>query len=384
MSIFDTDLGPVVAPRLIIDRAQVRRNLDELIAAAQGVPLRIASKSIRVRGIIEEALRHEGVAGVLAYSAAEALWLVENGARDVLVAYPSVDLATMRAVAADPLAARTITFMADLPGHIELVAHAAADAGGGPLRVAFDIDAGLRKGPLAIGAHRSSLRTPEDAAALGEVVARTPGVEVVGAMFYEAQVAGIPDATPIHRWIKKASMRELMERRGAVVDAIRRYGDVEFVNGGGTGSVHLTRQDPTITDIAVGSGLFTSVLFDGYRSLRTRPAAWFVSPVVRKPTPQMAVTFSGGYIASGPASRIRLPKPVHPQGLKYFGQEGPGEVQTPLRGPGAAALEVGDLVWFRHSKAGEVCERFDEVTLVENGQVVGAMPTYRGEGRNFG
>jgi len=58
-------------------------------------------------------------------------------------------------------------------------------------------------------------------------------------------------------------------------------------------------------------------------------------------------------------------------------------VQTPLLGPGAAGLAVGDRVWFRHAKAGELCERFDSLALVAGGTLVDVVPTYRGEGRTF-
>ena len=160
------------------------------------------------------------------------------------------------------------------------------------------------------------MRTPEDAVSLAQCIERTPGVELVGCMFYEAQIAGVPDSTPGHRLMKWASMREIEGRRRAVVDALQAYSDLEIINGGGTGSAHISGRDGVLGDIAVGSGLFAPRLFDGYRALRTEPACWFVSPVVRKPDPQTAVTYSGGYIGSGPPSRSRVPVPVHPRGLK--------------------------------------------------------------------
>ena len=64
-------------------------------------------------------------------------------------------------------------------------------------------------------------------------------------------------------------------------------------------------------------------------------------------------------------------------------REGAGEVQTPLRGPAARGLAVGDRVWFRHTKAGELSEHLDEFLLVDDDRVTGALPTYRGEGRTF-
>ncbi|PLW74406.1 alanine racemase, partial [Streptomyces sp. DJ] len=97
-----------------------------------------------------------------------------------------------------------------------------------------------------------------------------------------------------------------------------------------------------------------------------------------------AVTvLGGGYPASGPAGRDRLPVPWLPRGLSYDPREGAGEVQTPLLGAAAADLRVGDRVWFRHAKAGELCERFETLHLVEGDRVVASVPTYRGEGKTF-
>ena len=104
---------------------------------------------------------------------------------------------------------------------------------------------------------------------------------------------------------------------------------------------------------------------------------------MRKPAPGIATALGGGYPASGPAGRDRLPRPYLPAGLRLDRREAAGEVQTPLLGPAAAGLRVGDRVWFRHAKAGELCERFDVVHLVRGGELVDSVPTYRGEGRTF-
>jgi D-serine deaminase-like pyridoxal phosphate-dependent protein len=56
-------------------------------------------------------------------------------------------------------------------------------------------------------------------------------------------------------------------------------------------------------------------------------------------------------------------------------------VQTPVTG--ARALAVGDRVYLRHAKAGELCERFNSLLLVEGDKVVDEVPTYRGEGCSF-
>ena len=104
---------------------------------------------------------------------------------------------------------------------------------------------------------------------------------------------------------------------------------------------------------------------------------------MRRPAPRVATALGGGYLASGSPDRARLPRPHLPAGLRLDRQEGAGEVQTPLLGAPADALAVGDRVWMRHAKAGELCERFDVLHLIEGERIVEEAPTYRGEGRCF-
>jgi D-serine deaminase-like pyridoxal phosphate-dependent protein len=104
---------------------------------------------------------------------------------------------------------------------------------------------------------------------------------------------------------------------------------------------------------------------------------------VRRPAPGFATLFGGGYVASGPAKKSRLPSPTWPSGLRLLGTEGAGEVQTPVRGEAAGSLRVGDRVWMRYAKAGELCERFDVLHAIEGDRLTG-LATYRGEGKNFG
>jgi D-serine deaminase-like pyridoxal phosphate-dependent protein len=165
---------------------------------------------------------------------------------------------------------------------------------------------------------------------------------------------------------------------------VREHADLRIVNAGGTGSLEVTGADPVITELTAGSGLFSPGLFDGYDAFESRPAAYFALDVVRKPTDDVATLFSGGYIASGPAQKNRLPKPAWPEGLSLLGAEGAGEVQTPIKGDAVRHLRLGDRVLMRHAKAGELCERFDSVTIVAADGSVDTVPTYRGEGKNFG
>ncbi|MCD0451403.1 amino acid deaminase/aldolase [Actinocorallia sp. API 0066] len=385
---YDTATAAFDPPFAIVDMDAFRANAADLARRAGGKPVRVASKSVRVRALIEEALKTEGFAGVMAFTLPEALWLAgHRTSDDILVAYPTADRAALRRLADDEHAASVVTVMVDCVEHLELL-----PSDGNPIRVCMDIDAGYRVlgGRIKVGAQRSPIVTPGQARALAEEIVKRPNLRLVGIMGYESQIAGVGDAPAgqpararLIRAMQQRSRLELAARRGSIVKTVREIADIEFVNGGGTGSVEWTVAERAITEVAAGSGLFQPHLFDHYTSFRGTPAALFALPVVRRPGPHVATCLGGGYLASGPADTLRLPQPFLPPGLKFTSLEGAGEVQSPLTGEAAAWLEIGDRVWFRHTKAGELCERFEAVHLVSGDRVLRTVPTYRGEGRTF-
>ena len=379
------------APVVALSVEALSRNAHDLLRRAGGIPIRVASKSVRSRGILDAVLAMPGYEGVLAYTLAEALWLSET-IEDVVVAYPTADRSALRTLGADETAAHRVTVMIDSTAQLDLIDACVASGKRHPIRVCLDLDASWRTPILGhIGVRRSALHLPEQLSEIAAEVVRRPGFTLVGVMAYEAQIAGVGDRpTPspgsgaMLRAVQRASGAELAERRAASVAAVRAITELEFVNGGGTGSVERTAAEPAITEVAAGSGLYGPHLFDHYVGFEVAPALGFSLDVVRKPTEDRAVLLGGGWIASGPAAADRLPLPVWPTGLKYEAREGAGEVQTPLRGESARALHPGDRVWLRHTKAGEPMEHTHEIVpITMAGVALEGIPTYRGEGRCF-
>lgn len=371
-------------------------NAHDLLRRAQGTPIRVASKSIRVREVLAATLKLDGYHGVLAYTLAEANWLATDapgwaGIDDVVVAYPSVDRAAIRAVAASEALSRRVTLMVDSIAQLDLIDSIIAPAQRNSVRVAIELDCSWDAPVLGrVGVWRSPVHSPNEALNLAQIIHRRPGFSLVGMMGYEAQIAGLANA-PIGnaargvmvRELQKRSGAELLERRQKAVALVRQVAELEFVNGGGTGSLEYTHDDPSVTEIASGSGLFGPRLFDNYAHFQPAPAASFALDVVRKSVPGIATVLGGGWIASGPPAWDRAPYPVWPQGLEYIPREGAGEVQTPLKGDAAVSLSAGSRVWFRHTKAGEISEHLNEVHFIDDDGVLGSVPTYRGEGKAF-
>jgi D-serine deaminase-like pyridoxal phosphate-dependent protein len=397
---YDAILATATPPFAFVDLDALRRNGDRMLAQAGGLPIRVASKSVRSTEVLRRIFDLDpGFRGVLAFTVPEALYLGERGFDDLVVAYPSVDRSAIgrvaRLVAETPARAPVLT-VDDRP-HLDLIE---GTIGGGPaqVRVCLDVDVGwwpLGRRMARIGPKRSPVHEADRARRMAGEIADRPGTRLAGLMAYEGQIAGVGDRVPgkplrsaAIRAMQSASEREIRERLPRIVAEVRgalaeRGQALEFVNGGGTGSLARTAAGGVVDELTAGSGFYAPALFDNYRSLDLEPAAFFCLAVTRRPIGGVATLLGGGYLASGVPGGDRLPEPFLPGGLRLDRQEGAGEVQTPLHGAAAHRLRVGDRVYLRHAKAGELCERFNSVYLIAGERVVDEVPTYRGEGQAF-
>jgi len=381
---------PLATPLMVVDLEAFDANAADLARRAGGTPIRVASKSLRVPALIARALASPGFRGVLGYTLAEAMWLVEQDiSDDVVVAYPTVDRGALAQLVGSPSAAARITLMVDSVEHLDVV-DSVRSSKAVPVRVALDVDAGLRVAGQHLGPKRSPLFDASAVLALARQVVERPGFRLAGVMTYEGQVAGLADDIPRQRArsfavrrVKALSVGQLRSRRAAIATGLRELTELEFWNAGGSGSLESSAADPTVTEVTAGSGLLVPGLFDHYRSFSPRPAAYFGVRVTRRPAPGMVTVHGGGLVASGAAGPDRLPTPWAPAGLTLTSLEGAGEVQTPLVGEAADRLRIGDLVWFRHAKSGELFEHTPRCQLVAGEAIVDTASTYRGHGLAF-
>ncbi len=379
------------APFAFVDLDALWDNAEQMLERAGDKPIRIASKSIRCRSLQREILdASERFDGLMTFTLPETLWLARLGFANLLLAYPTTDGAALRELGAmtveDPDGAPIV--MVDSVEHLDLIQNAT----GKPVRLCLDLDAGYWRagGRVKIGPKRSPLHTPEQARALAVEIARRPTLELVALMSYEGHIAGFGDNVAGKRvrnaivgWMQRQSITELSERRARAVELVREVADLKIVNAGGTGDLELVAREPAITEATAGSGFYAPTLFDSYSAFTLQPAAMFALPVCRRPDANTVTALGGGYLASGVGATDRMPTPYLPAGLKLDPMEGTGEVQTPLQGDAARTLNLGDKIYFRHAKAGELCERFDRLHMVRGAQIVDTVPTYRGEGRTF-
>jgi D-serine deaminase-like pyridoxal phosphate-dependent protein len=391
---YDHAFADLDAPFAFVDLDAMWVNSGRMLARAAGKPIRIASKSLRCRPLVKTILDgNTGYRGQLCFTLPEAIWLTDEGFDDLVVAYPTTDREALRQLAIitaqEPDAAPVI--MVDSTEHLDLI-DAAIENPKARVRVCLDFDAGywIANERIKLGAKRTPVHTPQQARALAEAIHNHPKTRLVGMMCYEGHIAGTGDIVPgnpvksaVIRRMQRASYDELRIRRAAAVAEVAKIAELEFVNAGGTGDLEKVGSEPAMTEATAGSGFYAPTLFDNYTAFALEPAAMFGLPVCRRPAKGFVTALGGGYLASGAGAKDRMPTPYLPAGLKLDPLEGTGEVQTPLKGRAADALKLGDKVYLRHTKAGELCERFDRLYLVAGDAIVDELPTYRGEGKTF-
>src|SRR3954454_24046039 len=148
---------PLPTPVFVVDLDAFDANADDLVRRAAGLPIRVASKSLRIPALIERALAHDGFHGVLAYTLREALWLhAQSICDDIVVAYPTVDRGALAELVASPSAAAAITLMVDSTPHLDVIDSVRVSRAV-PVRVAVDVDAGLQFAGQHVGPKRSPL-----------------------------------------------------------------------------------------------------------------------------------------------------------------------------------------------------------------------------------
>lgn len=356
--------------------------------------LRIASKSIRCPRLLRYIANKgkEGISGLMSYAVTEAAYLAKKGFKDILVAYPSSQKSDMDILARINTEETIVSQVIDSERHIQLLEET-ANRENVKIPVVIEVDLSYRPfgESLHIGVRRSPLHTAQDTLALVDRVLASKHLAMHGIMGYEAQIAGLTDMSslskipnPAKRLIKILSRKQVSETREQIYEGLALRGlENCLINGGGTGSMEWSSDEKTITEVTVGSGFMGNHLLDCYRDVHVKPAAFFALQVVRKPSQKIVTCHGGGYVASGEAGLDRLPLPILPEGLRYLHFEGVGEVQTPLQVPKGVLLGIGDPVFFRHAKAGELAEHFNEYLLIRGDRIEARAKTYRGLGQCF-
>lgn len=372
-------------PLAFVDMDLLDQNIQQIARQTALHQLRVASKSLRCVALLHYLqTKLDNYAGLMTYSLRETLHLLKKGFDQILIGYPVVHQASIAQIIPFLRGGRSVVFMVDAPEHLavlEQIGHEHSLT----ILVCIDTDMSLRLPGLHFGVWRSQINTRKKFVAIVDAIHGSSSLQLVGIMGYEAQTAGIADTgngllkDRAITMLKKMSLKNEKKIRAWCDYLDKKNIKLSFVNGGGTGSIDTTALDPHVSEITVGSGFYAPALFDYYHRFRYAPAAAFALEVTRKPTKGIVTCHFGGYVASGAVGKSKTPIPYLPEGLQLVGNEATGEVQTPII-CGKNKIGIGDTIFFRHAKAGELCEHFNELYLVRQGKIIDICKTYRGEG----
>lgn len=374
------------APHLLLDLDLLDQNIKNLLSASSDKKIRVATKSLRSFSVLKYISHKLGsrYIGPMCFTLSEAIDLWHKGERNILVGYPTINEKEILALV-NTAVLSDITLMIDHEAHLEILESMGATHNK-IFNVCLDVDMSSRFPGVNFGVNRSALRTVRDVKKYLPKLAKCTHLKLIGMMGYEAQIAGVTDAgfkNEIVRMLKRKSLKEIFSRRTSVLKLLKEsHLKLDFVNGGGTGSLKETIKEEGITEVTIGSGFYSPALFDHYVDFKYEPALSFALPVVRNPSRHIYTALGGGYIASGSVDRLKAPVPYLPEGIELLPLEGAGEVQTPFRYRGKENV-MCDKVFFRHAKAGEICERFKSMLCYRDGKIVDEFHTYRGDGECY-
>src|SRR3954471_4528171 len=159
------------APFAFVDLDAMWSNAGEMLARAGGKPIRVASKSVRCRAVLQAiARRDERFRGLMTFTLEESLWL---GEPDMLLAYPTADRSALSRIGEDgPV------LMVDSVDHLDLIE--SATTAPIPLCIEHDLSYPLLGGRVKVGVKRSPIRTPEQAVALASEIEKRPRMRLAG------------------------------------------------------------------------------------------------------------------------------------------------------------------------------------------------------------
>ena len=376
-------------PFACIDLNALDRNIAFVNKEALGKDIRIATKSVRSTSLLRYiAERLNNHSGWMTFDLRKALYLLGEGFDELLFGYPQIEEAPLEEIIPYIQKGRSVVFMIDCIEQWRWL-NEIGEYNEVVFEVCIDLNMSTDFKMIYFGTKRSSLRTVIDVENLLESGSPFANTKITGMMGYEAQLAGVTDVTvtrwqaPLVKELKKISRKKVSKLRKKAVAMVRsNYPTLRFVNGGGSGSIDFTAREEEVTELTIGSAFYFPALFSKYTNLPLENAVTFALRVTRNPEEGIVVCNGGGYVASGAVGVDKNPVPLWPENLTFLKNEGAGEVQTPLYDK-EKKLQIGDTVYFRHAKAGELCERFNELHARRGTTYIESFMTYRGEGECY-
>jgi 3-hydroxy-D-aspartate aldolase len=294
-------------PALVVDLEAYEYNLARMarLVAASPKRLRPHAKTHKSPVVALDQIAR-GAVGVCCQKVSEAEVLVWGGVRDVFVSNEVVGAAKIARLAGLAAMARISVCVDD--GATIAPLGAAATAAGGTLTVFVEVDVGGRRCGV----------TPEQAPALADAIAKTPGLAFGGLQAYHGGAQHIRDVQA-----RRAAVRSAADSAQRAVEALEAAGIAcPLVTGGGTGTLEIDLEEPVWGELQCGSYVFMDADYlrnpdmgDGAPD-RFRPALFVLTTVMSVARPGQVVVDAGHKAA---AIDSGLPTVHGRSGMTYTG-----------------------------------------------------------------
>lgn len=377
-------------PYAFLFLSELNKNIELIKTSCRGKKVRLATQSIRSLHVLKFLLQKLGddCSGLMCFHLDELLWLSDHLNTHFLMGYPQQPNQRQAERLAEKIkqGLRIVQMVdsIDQMKHLDLLAQKNEVT----FEVCLDLELSFKFPGFKIGGWHSSLNKIDKVDEILRAVREFRHLKLVGIRGYEAQLAGLGDEfeNPLKSlWVallKKLSQKKMYRLRAYATQRASKENSIEFINGGGTGTIEMTSGDPAITEVAVGSGFYSPALFDSFQD-KYFPSLGYAMAVQRTPSENVLTVHGGGYVGSGNIGKEKAPVILSPKGAELIESEMAGEIQTPIIYRGLQKIQIGDPIFFRHSKAGELLERFQSVYVISENQIIDEWKSYRGDGQCF-
>lgn len=340
-------------PALLVDLDVLESNIARMaaICKAAGVAWRPHTKGVKTPEIARMEIA-AGAIGVTCAKLGEAEVMADGGVRDILIANQIVGPQKLVRLAA--LVGRVDVKVAVDSVENALALSAAMVAAGRRLSVLIEVDTGM---------HRAGVQPGAATVALAQAIAALPGLEFAGIMGWEAQAVAIADPAEKARVIAAAIGQFTASAAACAAVGL----PCRIVSCGGTGTFPTCAQQPGVTEVQAGGGIFSDVLYRRVFNYDGPQALTILATVTSRPVPERIILDAGKKAMSSDAA---VPEPVGIAGVVAVKLS--AEHATIELDHASASPAIGEKVEFIAGYSDTTVHLHEVIHATRGGQVVAA------------
>ncbi|MBS0219658.1 MAG: DSD1 family PLP-dependent enzyme [Proteobacteria bacterium] len=342
-------------PALVIDLDAMAANIDRIsrTCSENGVAWRPHIKGQKTPEIARAEIA-AGAIGITCAKLGEAEVMAEAGIRDILIANQIIGASKIGRVVALLDRADAIVAVDDLQ-NINALAEAAG-AGNRRLRIVIEVN---------IGMNRAGVEPGGSVVALAAAITRCPALQFAGLMGWESHATTIPDPSK-----KRTAVAEAIGLLTSSAAACRAAGyPPSIVSCGGSGTFPFCAEQPGVTEIQAGGGIFGDEHYREHYHVNFQRALTLMATVTSRPTATRIVVDAGRKAMSGDAA---MPVPIGLPGVQSVRLS--AEHATIELTVGSAVPAIGDRVEFAVGYSDTTVHLHEEIFAIRGDRVEAAWP----------